>query len=165
MPARIDYEVVAPDATKGLAELVRFVRSGILPQPLLELVMLRASQMNGCAYCLDLHFRRARRAQVPQAQLDTLDAWTESPAFSDRERAALAWTESLTRIAPDHAPDAVWEQVRSQFSEREVVELSIAIVEINSWNRLMIGFRTPPTFGVSSKTPTEPRAVPTVGGA
>ena len=150
MPARIDYQTVAPEATKGLVELARFVRASAVPQTLVELVMLRASQLNGCAYCLDLHFRRARRAGVPEGQLDTLDAWPDSPAFSERERAALAWTEGLTLIALEHAPAALWERVRAQFSEQEIVELSIAIVEINSWNRLMIAFRTPPTFGVKA---------------
>ncbi len=152
MPARIQYDVVAPDSTKGLTELVRFVRSGTLPPPLLELVMLRASQINACAYCLDLHFRRARRAGVPESQLDTLAAWTESPSFSERERAALTWTESLTLVSSDHVPDSTWDAVRTHFTEREVVELSIAIVEINAWNRLMIAFRTPPTFGVRPAT-------------
>lgn len=147
MPARIDYVAVSPESTKGLVELARYVRAGTLPLRLVELVKLRVSQINECAYCLDLHYRRARRAGVPEAQLDTLAAWTESPAFSAQERAALAWTESLTRVSVDHVPDAVWERVKSQFSEREIVDLSIVVVDINAWNRLMVGFRTPPTFG------------------
>jgi AhpD family alkylhydroperoxidase len=153
MPARILYDVVAPEATEGLTELARFVRAGPLPPMLVELVFLRASQINGCAYCLDLHSRRARRAGVPQAQLDTLEAWAESPMFSDRERAALAWTESLTRVWQDHVPDFAWDLVRAHFSDREIVDLSIAIAEINAWNRLMIAFRTPPTFGTSQNLP------------
>ncbi len=153
MPARVDYQGAAPDATKGLTEIARYLRSGSLPPPLVELVMLRASQINGCAYCLDLHYRRARRAGVPGAQLDTLLAWRESPSFSDRERAALTWTESLTRVSWDHVPDSDWKAVKAQFSEREIVDLSIAIIDINSWNRLMIAFRTPPTFGVKSPSP------------
>jgi AhpD family alkylhydroperoxidase len=151
MSARVEYDVVAPESTKGLTELARYIRGGVLPPPLIELVMLRASQINGCAYCLDLHHRRARRAGVPQAQLDTLAAWDESPAFSDKERAALAWTESLTRVWQDHVPDSAWERVRAHFTDREVVDLSIAIVDINSWNRLMLAFRTPPTFGSPPK--------------
>lgn len=150
MSARIDYDVVAPDSTRGLAELARFVRGGTLPPALIELVMLRASQINGCAYCLDVHYRRARRVGVAQAQLDTLAAWDVSPAFSAKERAALAWTESLTLMWRDHVPDSAWDRVKSQFSEREIVDLSVAIVEINSWNRLMTAFRTPPTFGTPS---------------
>ncbi len=156
MPARIDYDRVAPDSTKGLIELLRYVRSGSLPPPLIELVFLRASQINGCAYCLDLHYRRARRAGLPEAQLDTLAGWEESPAFSEKERAALAWTESLTRIGRGHVPDAVWERVRAHYSEKEIVDLSIAVVDINSWNRLMIAFRTPPTFGSKAVDPSGP---------
>jgi len=154
MPARIDYQAAAPDATKGLTEIARYVRSGSIPQPLVELVMLRASQINGCAYCLDLHYRRARKAGVPEAQLDTLPAWRESPSFSARDRAALTWTEALTRVSGDHVSDADWDAVKAQFSEREIVDLSIAIIDINSWNRLMIAFRTPPTFGL--KGPSAP---------
>ncbi len=153
MPARIEYDRIAPDSTKGLTELMRFVRSGSLPPALLELVFLRASQINGCAYCLDLHSRRARRLGLAEAQLDTLGGWEESPAFSEKERAALAWTESLTRIGRRHVPDAVWDRVKAQFSEREIVDLSIAVVEINAWNRLMIAFRTPPTFGIKAAGP------------
>jgi AhpD family alkylhydroperoxidase len=175
MNARIEYDTVAPDSTKGLAELERFFRSGSLPPTLIELVMLRSSQLNGCAYCLDLHSRRARRAGVPQAQIDTLGAWSESPAFSERERAALSWTDSLTQIAVNHVPDSDWELVRAHFTPREIVELSIAVIEINAWNRLMIAFRTPPTFGMQHRppapvtttstpgpdsTPTEPPAPP-----
>lgn len=154
MSARIDYEVVAPESTRGLTEILRFVRGGTLPATLIELVMVRASQMNGCAYCLDIHYRRARRAGVPESQLDTLEAWKESPVFSDKERAALGWTESLTLVSVDHVPEEAWTLVRSQFTEREIVELSMAIVDINSWNRLMIAFRTPPTFGARGKPPS-----------
>jgi AhpD family alkylhydroperoxidase len=162
MTARIEYDVVAPESTKGLAELARYSRAGTLGAPLLELVKVRSSQINGCAYCLDVHLRRARRAGVPEAQIDTLAGWDNSPAFSERERAALAWTESLTNVAAGHVPDGVWERLRAQFSEKEIVELSIAVVEINAWNRLMIAFRTPPTFGVrANPTPAPPAPVPT----
>lgn len=160
MPARIEYDRVAPDSTKGLTELMRFVRSGSLPPALLELVFLRASQINGCAYCLELHYRRARKMGVAEAQLDTLQGWEESPAFSERERAALAWTESLTRVSHGHVPDAVWTRLKAQFSERDIVDLSIAVVEINAWNRLMIAFRTPPTFGVKAASPPTAGAAP-----
>jgi AhpD family alkylhydroperoxidase len=160
MPARIDYEASAPDATKGLIEIARYLRAGPLPQSLVELVFLRASQINGCAYCLDLHYRRARRVGVTEAQLDTLPAWRESPAFSEKERAALVWAESLTRVSRDHVPDSAWEAVRAQFSEREIVDLSIAIIDINSWNRLMIAFRTPPTFGAKATASPGPNPGP-----
>jgi AhpD family alkylhydroperoxidase len=170
MAARIEYDVVAPDSTKGLTELERYLRSGPVPLPLLEIVRLRASQINGCAFCLDLHHRRARRAGVPESQLDTLDAWSDSPAFSDKERAALVWTEKLTLVSDSGVPDAAWDLVKTHFSAREIVDLSIAIAEINAWNRLMIAFRTPPTFGsgpksrpaatTSSPTATEPAPIP-----
>jgi AhpD family alkylhydroperoxidase len=165
MSARIEYDVVAPDATKGLTEIARYLRSGPLPPTLVELVRLRASQINGCAYCLDLHYRRARRAGVPQAQLDTLQGWDESPAFSDKERAALAWTESLTRVYKDHVPGSVWDIVRAHFSEREIVDLSIAIADINAWNRLMIAFRTPPTFGTQEKRSATATTAPAASSA
>jgi AhpD family alkylhydroperoxidase len=161
MSARIEYQTVAPDSTKGLTELARYVRGGVLPPQLVELVKIRASQINGCAYCLDLHYRRARRAGVPEAQLDTLAAWPESPVFSEKERAALTWTESLTQISLGHVPDSVWELVKAHFSEREIVDLSIAIADINAWNRLMIGFRTPPTFGAPGRPMSEVSAPPT----
>jgi AhpD family alkylhydroperoxidase len=162
MTARVDYAAVAPDSTKGLTEIERYIRNGPLSAGLLELVRLRASQINGCAYCLDLHYRRARRAGVPEIQLDTLDGWPESPAFSDKERAALLWTESLTQVSVDHVPDSAWDAVRAHFSAREIVDLSIAIADINAWNRLMIAFRTPPTFGSLQKSSTAalPPAVP-----
>lgn len=163
MPARIDYAAVSPESTKGLTELARYVRSGTLPLQIVELVKLRVSQINECAYCLDLHYRRARRAGVPQAQLDTLAAWTESPAFSGRERAALTWAESLTHISAGHVPDSVWEQVRTHFSDREIVDLSIVVVDINAWNRLMVGFRTPPTFGSSATSGSPASSTPTTG--
>jgi AhpD family alkylhydroperoxidase len=159
MSARIEYDVVAPDATKGLTEIARYLRSGPLPPTLMELVRLRASQINGCAFCLDLHYRRARRAGVPQDQLDTLPGWEESPAFSEKERAALAWTDSLTQVYKDHVPDSVWDLVKAHFSEREIVDLSIVIADINAWNRLMIAFRTPPTFGMHEK-PSAPAPTP-----
>ncbi len=146
MSERLDPRAVAPESTRGLVELARFARSGSLPPTLLELVKVRASQINGCAYCLALHAVRARKLNVPQRQLDTLDAWRESTGFSDRERAALEWTEAVTLVAETHVPEPAWEAVKSHFSEREIVDLTIAIVEINSWNRLMVAFRRPPEF-------------------
>ncbi len=146
MSGRLDPKKVAPDATHGLVEIARFVRSGPLPPSLLELVKVRASQMNACAYCLALHTDRARKFGVPQRQLDLLDAWRESTEFSPRERAALEWTEALTLVHRDQVPDAAWETVKSAFGEREIVDLTLAIVEINSWNRIQIAFRRPLDF-------------------
>ncbi len=144
--SRLDYQAVAPEATKGLVEIARWVRAGSLAPGLVELAKLRASQMNGCAYCLDVHATRARRFGVTQAQLDTVAGWPESTVFSETERAALAWTEALTRLDEGHVPDDVWALVRARFSEREIVELSLAVVEINAWNRLQVAFRRPPEF-------------------
>ena len=146
MTARMDYQEIAPDSTKGLTEIARWVRAGTLDPGLIELVKLRASQMNGCAYCLEIHMRRARKFRVSEERLDTLAGWYDSTAFSEPERAALAWTEALTMVADGHVPDAAWEAVHARFTDREVVELSMAIVEINAWNRLQVAFRRPPEF-------------------
>lgn len=156
--ARMDYLVVAPESTKGLVETQRFVRAGSLSWPLLELIKLRVSQMNGCAYCLALHAARARKAGVPLSQQDTLAAWRQSTAFSPREQAALEWAEALTFVAEGHVPDSAWELVRAQFSEREIVELSMAVVDINSYNRLEIAFRRPPEFDHSAPPSAPPPA-------
>lgn len=146
MSARLDYQELAPESTKGLVEIARWVRSGSLDPGLVELVKLRCSQLNGCAYCLDIHAQRARRFKVSEEQLDTIAGWPESTAFNEKEKAALAWSEALTLVERDRVPDAVWERVRRHFSEREIVELSLAIVEINAWNRLQVAFRRPPEF-------------------
>ncbi len=152
MTERLDYLTVAPDSTKGLAELIRYVRRGTLPPLIVELVKVRISQINGCAYCLGIHVPRARRFGATRDQLDTLAAWQDSTVFSPQERAALAWAESVTLVAPNFVPDRDWEALSAQFTERERIELTIAIVEINAWNRLNVAFRKPPEF--------EPEAAP-----
>jgi AhpD family alkylhydroperoxidase len=124
--------------------LEQYLRGCGLEAPLLHLVMMRASQMNGCAYCLDMHSKDARAAGETEQRLYLLDAWRESPFYSDRERAALAWTEALTAIADGHASDEVYAQARERFNEKELADLSLAIVAINGWNRLSIGFRAEP---------------------
>lgn len=144
MEPRINYARVAPkgiQAMRGLEEHVR--QSGLEPE-LLELVRLRVSQINGCAYCIDMHAKDARARGESEQRLYGLSAWEETPYYSARERAALAWAESLTRIAESHAPDELYALVRQHFSELELVELSLAIVAINGWNRLAIGFRSVP---------------------
>ena len=146
MAERLDYLRASPEATKGLVEMARFERAGSLPVSLIELAKVRASQINGCAYCLALHAPRARRSGVTQNQLDTLEAWRESPVFSAKERAALEWTEALTQVSEGHVPDTVWDAVRPHFTDAELVELSIVVVDINSWNRLQIAFRRTPEF-------------------
>ena len=117
--------------------------SGLEPS-LRELVKTRASQLNGCAYCIDMHTKDARAAGETEQRLYALDAWRETPFYTDRERAALEWTEAITLIAEDHAPDDVFMRVRQFFSEEEMVNLTLAIASINSWNRLMIAFRAVP---------------------
>ena len=125
-----------------------------LEHPLLELVKMRASQINGCAYCLDMHSKDAGAAGETEQRLYLLDAWRESPFYSDRERAALAWTEALTRISKTKTlPDALYDEVRKQFSDKELVDLSLAIIAINDWNRLAIPFRSEPGHYQPRKAP------------
>jgi AhpD family alkylhydroperoxidase len=116
---------------------------GKLDRQLFELVKIRASQINGCAYCLDMHTKDARRAGETEQRIYALSAWRETPFFSERERAALEWTEHLTRVADMHVPDEVYERVKAQFDEAELVALSFGVIVINSWNRLSISFRPP----------------------
>src|SRR5687768_3889581 len=110
-------------------------------RPLFELVKIRASQMNGCAYCIDMHTKDARAAGETEQRIYALNAWRETPFFTDRERAALEWTEAVTRLADTHVPDEVYKQVTEQFDEQEIVALTFAVVVINAWNRLAVSFR------------------------
>src|SRR5215470_1293155 len=144
MKARMDFRAASPPAAKAIADLHAFVHRCGLEHGLLELVKLRASQINGCAHCIDMHTKELRAAGENEQRLYLLDAWRESPFYSARERAALAWTEELTRITDGHVPDAVYAEVRAQFSDEELVNLSLAIVAINGANRLNIAFRTVP---------------------
>jgi len=145
MQPRIDYLKAAP---KGAAEamygLEKYVRSCGLEHPLLELMKVRASQINGCAYCIDMHTKDARAAGETEQRLYALNAWRETPFFTDRERAALAWAEAVTLVHDGHVPDAVYEKARQQFSEEELVNLTMVVVTINGWNRLAISFRAVP---------------------
>ncbi|HXP87539.1 MAG TPA: carboxymuconolactone decarboxylase family protein [Bryobacteraceae bacterium] len=144
MEPRLEIHKVAAPAYRAIAGLEAYVRSSGLEPALLELVRLRASQINGCAYCIDMHTKDARAANESEQRLYALTAWRETPFFTDRERAALAWTEALTLIAETHAEDLIYEEVRPHFSEEELVNLTLAIVAINGWNRLALGFRTVP---------------------
>ena len=144
MKARIDLMQVNPGIIRAMLGLERQIRQAGLDGRLLDLVRMRASQINGCAYCLDMHSKDARANGETEQRLYGLDAWRETPYYSDRERAALEWTEALTLVAETHAPDEVYERVREQFSEDELVHLSLAIVAINGWNRLNIAARTVP---------------------
>ena len=114
---------------------------------MLHLIRLRASQINGCAYCLDMHWKDLRAIGESEQRMYSLDAWEESPFYSDRERAALAWTEAVTRVSETHVPDAVYEEAKKQFSEKELADLTVAVATINMWNRLLIAGRaTPGTY-------------------
>jgi AhpD family alkylhydroperoxidase len=145
MTQRLNYAKASPDGFKAMRQLQAHVDGCGLEHPLLELVKMRASQLNGCAYCLDMHSKDARAAGESEQRLYLLDAWRESPFYSERERAALAWTEALTRISKTKdVPDALYDEVRKQFSDKELVDLSLAIIAINGWNRLAIPFRSEP---------------------
>jgi len=145
MKPRIDVNQPAfSGILQAMFGLERQVRQSGLEHSLLDLVRMRASQINGCAYCLDMHSKDARADGETEQRLYGLDAWRETPYYSERERAALEWTESLTLVAQTHVPDEVYERVRQQFSETELVHLSLAIVAINGWNRLAISNRAVP---------------------
>jgi AhpD family alkylhydroperoxidase len=144
MKARIDLMHVTPGVIQAMLGLERQVRQAGLDQRLLDLVRMRASQINGCAYCLDMHSKEARATGETEQRFYGLDAWRETPYYSARERAALEWTEALTLVSETGVPDDVYERVREQFAEDELVHLSLAIVSINGWNRLNIAARTVP---------------------
>jgi AhpD family alkylhydroperoxidase len=144
MKARIDPARVTPGIMQAMLGLERQVRHAGLDSKLLDLVRMRASQINGCAYCLDMHSKDARANGETEQRLYGLTAWRETPYYSARERAALEWTEALTLVSETHAPDDVYERVREQFSEDQVMHLTLAIVSINGWNRLNIAARTVP---------------------
>ncbi len=144
MQARIAYDKVAPEGAKAMWALENYVRHCGLEPALLELVKFRASQINGCAYCIDMHTKDARAHGETEQRLYALSVWRETPFFTDRERAALAWTEAVTEVSHSHVPDEVYELAREHFSEREMVDLTLAVVTINGWNRLAISFRKVP---------------------
>jgi AhpD family alkylhydroperoxidase len=144
MKARIDLMRGNTKLIQSMLALQGLVEAGGLEQKLVHLVQMRASQINGCAYCLDMHSKDARAAGETEQRLYGLDAWRETPYFSERERAALAWTEAVTLVAETHVPDAVYEIVRTRFSEEEIKTLTLAVVMINMWNRFNVALRTVP---------------------
>jgi AhpD family alkylhydroperoxidase len=144
MQPRIDYRKYSQEPLKALYEIENYVASSGLENNLLLLMKMRASQINGCAYCLDMHSIDARAEGESEQRLYTLNAWAETPFFSDRERAALAWTEAVTNISQTHVPDEVFEEVKKHFSEKEIVDLTLALAMINLWNRIAISLRAVP---------------------
>lgn len=138
---RIDYGRVAPGALKAMMGLQAYVSETGLERSLLELVRLRASQINGCAYCVDMHTKDARAQGESEQRLYALSVWREAPFYTERERAALAWTEAVTEVSRAGVPDEVYDRAREQFDEKELVDLTLAVVTINGWNRIAIAFR------------------------
>ncbi len=142
MKQRLDYSAVDPEALTSMMSLEKYVHKSGMDKILFELVKTRASQLNGCAYCLDMHTKDARKAGETEQRLYGLSAWREAPYYTEKERAALAWTEALTLVTQGHVPDEVYNAVAAHFTDKEMVVLSMAIVAINGWNRLAIAFRT-----------------------
>ena len=141
MKPRLNPYQAAPDAMKAVAALDTYVKGSGLDPGLIELIKMRASQINGCAYCLHMHSRDARARGESEERLYLLDAWRESPLYTDRERAALAWAEAVTLVSQTRVPDEVYEEARRHFSEEELVKLTVAVAAINAWNRIAISFR------------------------
>ena len=144
MEKRLDYSKAAPGAFQAMYKLQKYVDDSGLEKSLLELVKTRVSQINGCAFCIDMHTKDARAAGETEQRLYALNAWRETDFYTDRERAALAWAETVTLVSQTHVPDEEFEAVRKEFSEEEVVKLTMAIITINGWNRLAISFREIP---------------------
>jgi AhpD family alkylhydroperoxidase len=141
MKSRIDFTRVSPQLMRPLFALGAQIEASGLEHTLLELVKMRASQLNGCAYCLDMHSKDARAAGESEQRLYLLEAWRETSLYTERERAALAWTEAVTLVTDGHVPDEVYADVGRHFTEQELVALTVAVVAVNSWNRLNIAFR------------------------
>jgi AhpD family alkylhydroperoxidase len=144
MEPRIDARKYAPEALKAMAALEKYLSESGLEHRLIHLMKMRASQINGCAYCIDMHSKDARAIGETEQRLYELDAWRETPFYNDRERAALSWTETLTLVSETHVPDAAYDEVRKHFSEKEIVDLTLVVMTINAWNRLAIALRAVP---------------------
>ncbi|HCI78879.1 MAG TPA: carboxymuconolactone decarboxylase [Ktedonobacter sp.] len=143
MAARLNYVQAAPQVYQELIRAGEYAEKSGLELSIIRFVQIRASQINGCAYCLDMHTQDARAEGESEQRLYLLSAWREAPFYSERERAALEWTEALTLVADNHVPDEVYERVRPHFTDKELVDLTFVITIINSWNRLNVAFRTP----------------------
>ncbi len=156
MTQRMDYVKASPQAFKAMLGVEQHIHATV-ESPLIHLVKLRASQINGCAYCIDMHWKDARAAGESEQRLYALNAWRESPFYTEKERAALEWTESLTLVATTHAGDEAFEKVRAQFDDTQLANLTWAIAAINAWNRVGIGFRSTPG-NYRPPTPRKPTA-------
>ncbi len=144
MEERLHYAKLSPIGYHALLRVEKYLHDCGLEEGLLHLIKLRASQINGCAFCLDMHWKDLRAIGETEQRMYSLDAWEECPYYTDRERAALAWTDTVTRVSESHVPDEVYESVRKQFSEKELADLTFAIATINAWNRLAIAGRMTP---------------------
>jgi AhpD family alkylhydroperoxidase len=151
MQPRLEYYKAAPEVMRGMLALQKVVNETGLEPILQELIKIRVSQINGCAFCIDMHTKDARALGETEQRIYALNAWRETPFFTDRERVALEWAESLTRITEGHVPEAVYQHALTQFSEADLVKLTLAVVTINSWNRIAIAFRTVPGSYESAK--------------
>jgi AhpD family alkylhydroperoxidase len=140
----MDYQKSAPGVYRAMSGLEQYLRGCGLEHNLIHLIKLRASQINGCAYCIDMHWKDLRAAGETDQRMYSLDAWRECPYYTDRERAALEWTEAVTLVAQGHVPDEIYEAVRPHFDDKELADLTLAVATINAWNRLAIGGRTEP---------------------
>ena len=164
MKQRLDYRTIDPSAIEPLRDLEIHLRGCGLDPSLLELVKIRASQINGCAYCLDMHTKAARTLGETEQRIDALDAWRETPFFTERERAALDWTEAVTQVSETHVPDAVYAHIKEHFCDRELLNLTMAVVAINSWNRLAISFRSAPSKSRTTQEESENPKLSTIKG-
>ena len=146
MQPRLDYAKLAPKAVEAMYAVERYVRNSGLEPGLLELVKLRASQINGCAYCVDMRTKDARARGETEQRLYAVAVWKEAPFFTERERAALAWAEAVTLVSRDQVPDEIFENARREFGEKQLIDLSMAVIAINGWNRLTVSFRVAGTY-------------------
>ncbi len=144
MEPRIDARKYAQDAQKAMFALEQYIAGSGLDHKLIHLIKMRASQINGCAYCIDMHSKDARALGETEQRLYELDAWRETPFYNDKERAALEWTEAITLVSQTHVPDSVYEEVQKYFNEKEIVDLTFVVTTINAWNRLAIALRAVP---------------------
>jgi AhpD family alkylhydroperoxidase len=159
MESRFDIGTVAPGVYKAMLGLEHYLHSCGLEESLLHLVKLRVSQINGCAYCLDMHWKDLRAIGETEQRLYSLDAWEEAPFYTERERAALEWSESVTRVSSDRVPDTVFERVRRHFNEKGLADLTLVVATINAWNRLSIASRAiPGTYQARKPQPVQQRA-------